>query len=117
MTAAEIKQKESQYVMHTYGRFDIVFDHGEGATLYDADGKPYVDMTAGIGVTSPKKSPIFTVLPSGSRTIGRSTAPLRRNSTRRTACGKWSACSGTPPLWANRRNERENILLQRSRQR
>lgn len=52
MTAAEIKQKESQYVMHTYGRFDIVFDHGEGATLYDADGKPYVDMTAGIGVTS-----------------------------------------------------------------
>lgn len=52
MTAAEIKQKESQYVMHTYSRFDIVFDHGTGATLYDKDGSEYIDMTAGIGVTS-----------------------------------------------------------------
>ncbi len=52
MTANEIKQKESQYVMQTYGRFDLVLDHGCGATLYDTDGKSYVDMTAGIGVTS-----------------------------------------------------------------
>ena len=47
MTANEIKQKESQYVMQTYGRFDLVLDHGCGATLYDTDGKSYVDMTAG----------------------------------------------------------------------
>ena len=38
--------------MHTYGRFDIVLDHGKGATLWDADGKKYVDLTSGIGVNS-----------------------------------------------------------------
>ncbi|MEI3164621.1 MAG: hypothetical protein V8S37_02085 [Lachnospiraceae bacterium] len=39
MTAEEIKKKDSEYIMHTYGRFDIVLDHGKGATLWDADGK------------------------------------------------------------------------------
>lgn len=52
MTASEIKEKEAQYVMHTYGRFDIVLDHGEGATLWDTDGKKYIDLTSGIGVNS-----------------------------------------------------------------
>ena len=52
MTAEEIKKKDSEYIMHTYGRFDIVFDHGKGATLWDADGKKYVDLTSGIGVNS-----------------------------------------------------------------
>lgn len=52
MTANEIKEKEAKYVMHTYGRFDIVLDHGEGATLWDADGKKYIDLTSGIGVNS-----------------------------------------------------------------
>ena len=52
MNAEQIKEKEAQYVMHTYGRFDVVLDHGEGATLWDADGKKYIDMGAGIGVTS-----------------------------------------------------------------
>lgn len=52
MTAAEMKQKEADYVMHTYGRFDIALDHGKGATLWDVDGKKYVDMTSGIGVNS-----------------------------------------------------------------
>lgn len=52
MTAEEIKKKDSEYIMHTYGRFDIVLDHGKGATLWDADGKKYVDLTSGIGVNS-----------------------------------------------------------------
>ena len=52
MTAEEIKKKDSEYIMHTYGRFDIVLDHGKGATLWDADGKQYVDLTSGIGVNS-----------------------------------------------------------------
>lgn len=52
MTANEIKEKEARYVMHTYGRFDIVLDHGKGATLWDADGKKYIDLTSGIGVNS-----------------------------------------------------------------
>ena len=37
MTAEEIKKKDSEYIMHTYGRFDIVLDHGKGATLWDAE--------------------------------------------------------------------------------
>lgn len=52
MTAEEIKKKDSEYIMHTYGRFDIVLDHGKGATIWDADGKEYVDLTSGIGVNS-----------------------------------------------------------------
>lgn len=52
MTAGEMKEKEAKYVMHTYGRFDIALDHGTGATLWDADGKKYIDLTSGIGVSS-----------------------------------------------------------------
>ena len=36
--------------MHTYGRFPIVLDHGEGVYLYDTTGKKYLDMYAGIAV-------------------------------------------------------------------
>jgi len=42
----------NQYIMNTYGRFPVVPDHGRGATLYDAEGKKYIDFTSGIGVTS-----------------------------------------------------------------
>ena len=50
MTFEEIKQCEETYVMHTYGRFPIALDHGKGATLWDTDGKKYIDLTSGIGV-------------------------------------------------------------------
>ena len=52
MTAAEMKTKDSNYIMHTYGRFDIGLDHGKGATLWDVDGNKYIDMNSGIGVNS-----------------------------------------------------------------
>lgn len=52
MTSGEMKEKEAAYVMHTYGRFDIALDHGKGATLWDVDGKKYIDLTSGIGVNS-----------------------------------------------------------------
>ena len=52
MTAAEIKELDGQYLMHTYGRFPVVIDHGKGATLWDAEGKKYIDLTSGIGVCS-----------------------------------------------------------------
>ena len=42
--AAEMKTKDSNYIMHTYGRFDIGLDHGKGATLWDVDGNKYIDM-------------------------------------------------------------------------
>ena len=37
-------------LLHTYNRYQIVFDHGEGVRLYDIDGKDYLDFVSGIGV-------------------------------------------------------------------
>ena len=39
-------------LLHTYNRFPVVFDHGEGVYLYDTDGKEYLDFAAGIAVCS-----------------------------------------------------------------
>ncbi len=52
MKYKELKQEEERYVMATYGRFPIALDHGEGARLWDVEGKSYIDMTSGIGVNS-----------------------------------------------------------------
>ena len=41
-----------KYIMHTYGRFPVVLDHGEGVYLYDENGKKYLDMYAGIAVNA-----------------------------------------------------------------
>lgn len=50
MTYEQLKAEENQYVMNTYGRFPIALDHGEGATLWDVEGKKYIDLASGIGV-------------------------------------------------------------------
>ena len=39
-----------QVLMHTYGRFPIVLERGEGVYLYDLEGKKYLDFGAGIAV-------------------------------------------------------------------
>ena len=39
-----------QVLMHTYGRFPVVLERGEGVYLYDLDGKKYLDFGAGIAV-------------------------------------------------------------------
>jgi len=52
MTSNEIKSLDAQSVMQTYGRFDVVIDHGVGATLSSPEGKEYIDFTSGIGVNS-----------------------------------------------------------------
>lgn len=52
MTFEELKALDEQYVLQTYGRNPIAIDHGRGATLYDLDGREYIDFTAGIGVNS-----------------------------------------------------------------
>ena len=46
------KEKDSQYIMHTYGRYNVALKSGKGATAYDEDGKKYVDVASGIGVNS-----------------------------------------------------------------
>jgi acetylornithine/N-succinyldiaminopimelate aminotransferase len=38
-------------VMPTYGRADVAFDRGEGAYIYDSNGRRYLDFGAGIAVT------------------------------------------------------------------
>lgn len=40
------------YFMHTYSQFPIVLQSGTGSTLFDVDGKSYIDMVAGIAVNS-----------------------------------------------------------------
>jgi acetylornithine/succinyldiaminopimelate/putrescine aminotransferase len=52
MNAQEIIQAESNYVLNTYVRPEIVFTHGDGAYLYDTTGKRYLDFTSGIAVTA-----------------------------------------------------------------
>ena len=37
-------------VIHTYNRYQIALDHGDGVYLYDAEGKKYLDFGAGIAV-------------------------------------------------------------------
>lgn len=46
---AYIEQAESA-LLHTYNRYQIVLDKGEGVYLYDIEGKKYLDFCAGIAV-------------------------------------------------------------------
>lgn len=39
-------------ILHTYNRFPVVLDHGEGVYLYDTDGREYLDFAAGIAVAA-----------------------------------------------------------------
>lgn len=49
---SQIIENGEKYVMHTYGRFPVVLDHGDGVYLYDENGKKYLDMYAGIAVNA-----------------------------------------------------------------
>ena len=44
-----IEEAESA-LLHTYNRYQVVFDHGEGVYLYDLEGKKYLDFVSGIAV-------------------------------------------------------------------
>lgn len=44
------RKEAEQSILHTYNRFPVVFDHGEGVHLYDMQGKEYLDFASGIGV-------------------------------------------------------------------
>ena len=47
-----VKQIDKEYVANTYNRFDIQIVSGKGSVVYDENGKRYIDMGSGIGVTS-----------------------------------------------------------------
>ena len=46
------KELDKEFIAHTYGRFDVVLKEGKGSTLYDENGKKYIDFGSGIGVTA-----------------------------------------------------------------
>lgn len=46
------KELDSKYIAHSYGRFDVCLSKGKGSTLFDEDGKKYIDFGSGIGVTA-----------------------------------------------------------------
>ena len=43
-------QKSEESILHTYNRFPVVLEKGEGVYLYDVDGGKYLDFAAGIAV-------------------------------------------------------------------
>lgn len=50
MTNQEIMELSNKYVMQTYGRIPLAPVKGQGARLWDANGKEYLDFVAGIAV-------------------------------------------------------------------
>ena len=50
MNSKECRERAEQVLMHTYGRYPVVLDYGDGVYLYDTEGKKYLDFSAGIGV-------------------------------------------------------------------
>ncbi len=50
MTMKEYIDEAEKDLLHTYNRFQIVLDKGEGVHLYDIEGKEYLDFVAGISV-------------------------------------------------------------------
>ena len=47
-----IQARDNAYVAGTYARFPVEIVRGKGSEVYDADGKRYIDMGSGIGVTA-----------------------------------------------------------------
>lgn len=47
---SEIMRIADEHIIHTYNRYPIVLDYGDGVYLYDSNGKKYLDFGAGIAV-------------------------------------------------------------------
>lgn len=50
MTNQDIITQAEQVIIKTYGRYPVAFVRGQGATVWDADGKAYTDFLTGIAV-------------------------------------------------------------------
>ena len=48
----EQMEQAEKSILHTYNRFPVMFDRGEGCRLYDTEGKEYLDFAAGIAVNA-----------------------------------------------------------------
>ncbi len=61
MSVSELQDLERRWVMPTYSRAPVEFVRGEGARLWDSDGKQYLDFFAGLGVLNAGHShPLIT---------------------------------------------------------
>jgi len=52
MDKQTIINQENEHVLGVYGRPEFVIERGDGCTLYDSDGKAYLDCVSGIAVNS-----------------------------------------------------------------
>src|SRR5258708_10458954 len=52
LTATQIIAGEKQHIAQTYKRAPMVLDHGHGMTVWDTEGKEYLDFMAGIAVNA-----------------------------------------------------------------
>ncbi|MCI8368853.1 MAG: aspartate aminotransferase family protein [Clostridia bacterium] len=50
MDKENIFADDGEYIANTYARYKVAFKSGNGALLYDFDGKEYIDCATGIGV-------------------------------------------------------------------
>lgn len=48
----DFEQQDKAYIANTYGRFNVCFEKGKGSLLWDVEGKEYIDLGSGIGVTA-----------------------------------------------------------------
>ena len=52
-TATDVIAVEADHLLQVYRRSRVVFERGRGCRLFDAEGRPYLDLLSGIGVASP----------------------------------------------------------------
>ena len=52
MSMNEQMEESEASILHTYNRFPVVFEKGDGCYLYDSEGKEYLDFAAGIAVNA-----------------------------------------------------------------
>lgn len=52
MDAQAVIEQEQQYVLGVYARAPFVLERGQGSTLYDSEGRAYIDCVAGIAVNA-----------------------------------------------------------------
>ncbi len=51
-TMKHLIEQGEEYVMHTYSRYPVVLEKGNGVYVWDVEGKKYIDFVAGIAVNS-----------------------------------------------------------------
>lgn len=52
MKMHEQMDQAEKSILHTYNRFPVMFDRGEGCRIFDTEGKEYLDFAAGIAVNA-----------------------------------------------------------------